>query len=620
MYKVSVPLVLGVLDRSKREDVLKTLRDFDAERVFLAISAYTTDKKAYEETMEKLKTETEYFKSRGFEVGCWLWTFMLKDNPGFIPMTFPDGTTDPEEICPSDENFIKFAADYAAGIAKTGVDMIMYDDDYRYGFISSNTACTCKNHRAYMEKLLNKPIPENLKDCLFAGGKNEVRSAWIKAKGHFFREFARKMREAVDKVDPTVRFGVCSCMSLWDQDGVSTDEISRILAGNTKPFMRLIGAPYWAARRSSLGSRLQYVIETERAELSWVEKPEEIEIFSEGDAYPRPRYATPASYVEGFDTALRADGRINGILKYGIEYCGTVKYETGYAESHVENRPAYRAIDEMFSKKTCVGVRIRRPRDVFEDCEVPQKVSGSPDSQFLFYSDSAKLFSTLSVPTVYSGKGVTNAAFGEEARNLSPDAFEGGLILDAAAAKILTEKGVDVGVRESGERFAAGEEYYPDYKEYGACGGKATKIKPDKGAIVLSTYSNGSPAAYLYENKAAQRFMVLCFEAFRCDESMWRQYTKGRQIADAVPWLSGEKLPAFSYGNPDLYIMAKEGGGKLAVGLWNFHPDAVKRPVIELKKEYKNAKFFNCTGTLEGDRLSLSRLEAFGFCFAELSV
>ena len=91
-------------------------------------------------------------------------------------------------------------------------------------------------------------------------------------------------------------------------------------------------------------------------------------------------------------------------------------------------------------------------------------------------------------------------------------------------------------------------------------------------------------------------------------------------LAPVMEKASGEKLPAFSYGNPDLYIMAKEGGGKLAVGLWNFHPDAVKRPVIELKKEYKNAKFFNCTGTLEGDRLSLSRLEAFGFCFAELSV
>lgn len=617
MYKISVPLVLGSLKRSKKEDVLKYLRDFDARRVFLAISSYILDKNKREETMEELKKQTGFFKSHGYEVGCWLWTFMVKDNKSFIPMTFPDGSTDPAEVCPSDPGFVSFAADFIAGIAKTGVDLIMFDDDYRYGFFSGNMACTCANHRAYMEKLIKKPLPENLKDYLFAGRKNEIRSAWIKSKGYYFREFAKKMREAVDAVDPAVRLGLCSCMSLWDQDGVSTDEISRILAGNTKPFMRLIGAPYWAANRSSLGKRLQYVIETERCELSWIEKPEEIDVFSEGDTFPRPRYICPASYLEGFDTALRADGRINGILKYGVDYCGSVNYEPGYAESHVENRPAYRAIDEMFSGKTCVGVRIRRPKDIYENCEVPEKVAGTPEVQYIFYSDSAKLFSTLSIPTVYSGKGVANAAFGEEARNLEEDAYEGGLIIDARAAKILTEKGVDVGVREYGERFAVGEEFYPDQNEYGACRGKAIRIKPDEKAKIVSFYGE-DPAAYLYENSAGRRFMVLCFDAFKCDESLWRQYTKGRQIADAIPWLSGEKLPAYSFGNPDLYIMAKEGGGKLAVGLWNFHPDAVKRPVIELKKEYKKARFFNCEGSLEGDKLTLSRLEPFGFCFAEL--
>ena len=618
MYKVSVPLVLDALKRSEKEDVLKTLRDLDAERVFLALGSYETDRKKYEETMETLKNETAFFKSRGFEVGCWLWTFMVKNNDRFIPMTFPDGTTDREEVCPSDPDFVGFAADYVAGIAKTGVDMIMFDDDFRYGFISGKMACTCPNHRSYTEKLLGKPLPENLKDYIFAGAKNDVRSAWIKAKGHFFREFAKRMRAAVDAVDPSIRFGLCSCMSLWDQDGVSTDEISRILAGNTKPFMRLIGAPYWAARRSSFGSRLQYVVETERAELSWVENRDGIEIFSEGDSFPRPRYACPASYVEGFDTALRADGRLDGILKYGIEYCGSVNYERGYAESHVENRPAYRTTDEMFSGKDCVGVRIRRARDTYENSAIPDAVKGTPRVQYLFFSDSAKLFSTLSIPTVYSGKGVTNAAFGEEARSLGADAFEGGLILDAAGAKILSDKGVDVGLREYGEKFAAGEEFYPDYHEYGACGsGRAVRIKADKKAKILSTYGE-NPAAYLYENAAGQRFLVLCFEAFENSESIWRQYTKGRQIADALPWLSGKKLPAYSPGNPDLYLMAKEGGGRLAVGLWNFHPDAVRKPVIELAKKYKKARFFNCEGTLEGDRLTLSRLEPFGFCFAEL--
>ena len=35
-------------------------------------------------------------------------------------------------------------------------------------------------------------------------------------------------------------------MSSWDIDGTNAYELAKILAGNTKPLVRLIGAPYWA--------------------------------------------------------------------------------------------------------------------------------------------------------------------------------------------------------------------------------------------------------------------------------------------------------------------------------------------------------------------------------------
>ena len=44
--------------------------------------------------------------------------------------------------------------------------------------------------------------------------------------------------------------------------------VSRILAGNTKPYLRTIGAPYWAVNRS-WGNRVQDVIELTRMERSW---------------------------------------------------------------------------------------------------------------------------------------------------------------------------------------------------------------------------------------------------------------------------------------------------------------------------------------------------------------
>ena len=95
------------------------------------------------------------------------------------------------------------------------------------------------------------------------------------------------MRESVDSVNTEIRLGTCTCMSSWDIDGISAKDTAYILAGNTKPFLRLIGAPYWAVERN-WGNCIQDVVELERMESSWT-REEEIEIMAEGDAYPRPR-------------------------------------------------------------------------------------------------------------------------------------------------------------------------------------------------------------------------------------------------------------------------------------------------------------------------------------------
>ena len=55
-----------------------------------------------------------------------------------------------------------------------------------------------------------------------------------------------------------------------------------------------------------------------------------IETMSEGDQFPRPRTACPASYLEIFDTALRASGDFKGILKYAIDYTSKPGYEDSY--------------------------------------------------------------------------------------------------------------------------------------------------------------------------------------------------------------------------------------------------------------------------------------------------
>lgn len=212
--------------------------------------------------------------------------------------------------CPLDENFLYDHAEFAKKLAAAGTDIIMYDDDFRFGFIDSGFGCMCRYHMKAMEERLCEPLSEGgLYEKIFTGGKNRYRDAWYEATGESLKNFALKMREAVDTVNPRVRIGACSCMTVWDTDGVDSYTLARCFAGKTRPFVRLIGAPYWAAMGMLWGNRIQDVIELERMQLGWRrEEDGDIEVFSEGDVYPRPRFRVPAAYLEALDTALRADG------------------------------------------------------------------------------------------------------------------------------------------------------------------------------------------------------------------------------------------------------------------------------------------------------------------------
>ena len=125
-------------------------------------------------------------------------------------------------------------------------------------------------------------------DLLFTGGKNPYRTAWLAITGNTHRNFVRRVRAAIDSVDPAIRCGFCCVMSNWSADGVSVEKVTKLLAGNTQPLLRTIGAPYWGQLKA-WGNRLQHAVELTRMECAWI-KDENIELIAEGDVYPRPGF------------------------------------------------------------------------------------------------------------------------------------------------------------------------------------------------------------------------------------------------------------------------------------------------------------------------------------------
>ena len=149
-------------------------------------------------------------------------------------------------------------------------------------------------------------------------------------------------------------------------------------------------------------------------------------------------------------------------------------------------------------------------------------------------------------------------------------------------------------------------------------------LKPDAQAQSIFHYTKQgekvqSAGSYYYENASGNRFFVFAFDMYYNKDVSFRSYSRGRQIISAVQYLSGKRLPASIENCPDLYMMCKRGDDEsLTVGLWNIFADPVFEPVITLDQSYNSIRFIGCTGKLEGDKVYLSEISAFGFAGFEV--
>ncbi len=640
MYRYTVPVNNLTFAADDRERVVKNLKEMKFERVMLSIGSYHFDAEERKRELAIIKDNCDFLKSRGLEVGAWLWSFMDgRVDSEYVRMRLLSGKDSEQSVCPSDPAFRNFAADYICDIARQGVDIILFDDDYRYGNLGG-IACLCDNHLAYMSELLGEKVTlEMLSDKLFVGGANKYRSAWARSKRYYFELFAREMREALDKVAPDVRLGVCSSHPNFGSDEITSFEIAKILAGNTKPFVRLCGAPYWAPKGMLGGHRLQDTIELSRMVLQFAEDGEAMEIVSEGDSYPRPRWACPANLLEGFDMAMRASGGTDGCLKYTMDYVSSSRYEKGYNKRHIANLPTYEKIDAMFGDKECVGVRVFEYLNKYENMLVPPAADTEAKVEYLFFSYASRMLAAANIPTVYADVDTVGIAFGENARYLPREALKKGIILDARAAEILSERGIDVGFEKKGELVGINFENFAfDNERVLIHSSSAYTFELKEGAKVESTFTtagtltemaskwandtsgvnNEIAASYTYENADGERFLVFTFDGGLAHNSLLRSYARADQIKRVIPYL-GKSAGFYVCTSPDLYSIAKRKEDKVAVGLWNFCADSVEEPIIYLDKS-TNARVLStigCEAEVEEDIIKLSRIEPYGFAAVE---
>ena len=223
------------------------------------------------------------------------------------------------------------------------------------------------------------------------------------------------------------------------------------------------------------------------------------------------------------------------------------------------------------------------------------------------------------LPTLYTPSDGAVVCFGESARTLPESYLSRGVVMDCTAAKILTERGIDVG-------FISASPCY-DNKEDFPCGidlairknnfMRALKCS-DKAEVVSVFRPSGAVASYFYQSNKGS-FYVIGIDGFltslKEDTPYFANYYRQQTLRNMIERVQNKSLVCFTGKNINLSLLCAKGeDGSYAIGLFNFFIDGIVRPKIILSEPKENIKFINCSGKIEGNTVVLDgEIPPYGF-------
>ena len=238
-----------------------------------------------------------------------------------------------------------------------------------------------------------------------------------------------------------------------------------------------------------------------------------------------------------------------------------------------------------------------------------------------FFSSAAAMLTQLCIPVCYTGKAKVGAAFGEDVLDIPEDQFPEKLILDIKAAKLLQEKGWDLGIESIAPWDPPAMEVYElsdGTTEYIAPHNSGLGLFPgmhcgyfdvqlDGSATILSrfTYHDKDRPSSCIVRKGNTEFFILLFDAAALGQSCSVEcsYSRQRQLMEFI----GNAYPAVK-NEAGIYSLCKESadGKKMAVLLENLSYDTLFDFDIELDGSWDCASLYGAAGTLSLDKTRIS--------------
>ena len=379
---------------------------------------------------------------KGVETSWWC-TPSIRYYSDFPSIEDPSGHTSKDnKKCPLDESF---AADFASkirAVAQARPKFICIEDDYTLSWgrgLDKNGACFCKRHLASFAKRYGSALtapeiaaafhertPENL----------PIRQAFAATIRDSLASFARRVRAAVDEVDPSIRIMLCESSGL-EKDGDALDAVIGAFAGGTRPAVRPAGAIYGAETTPA-------AVPGAIAHTMWTLEhlPKDVETFYEADTYPHNRFYSSAAQLLSQMAGATTMGADN-FLFYCLQYLDDPFEDSGYADAFNAMKLRLEAVRDFIRSRDSRLIGVRAVYRV-EDTSLTRGFGDGHGRPVL--AQSAYMLAKFGLPYTTRrdarGPALLMASMAEtmdddEIRDL----LSGGVLMDAPAADLLARRG-----------------------------------------------------------------------------------------------------------------------------------------------------------------------------------
>ena len=556
----------------------------------------------------------------GIEVGWWC-SPSIRYVSDFSPLEDAfGGRSADNKKCPLDPAFQEdWAAKVKSVVAAVRPRMINIEDDYTlaWGRELNNGGCFCERHLALFSKMYGKALSaaeivaafKNPSDANLA-----VRRAFADTVRESLVMLARKVRTAVDEIDPAVRICVCEPGVNADKDGASIEDVARAFAGpNTRPAIRPSGAIYGAQTTpADIPGAVAHTFYTLQR------LPKDIETFYEADPYPHNRFFASASAMGSMMAGAVMAGAQNFLL-YCLQYLDDPFEDTGYADEYNRLKPRLEAVrDFIRSRRASLrGGRIVWTSDAMA---LTRGLGGSRDAQL---ADGAFLMAKFGLPYTMSHNSEGPAILsGNIIESLTDAEIEkilaGAVIADAVAADLLSKRGFggDLGVDvkiASGRLPVIREEILPAAglvrrgREVNAfyvfsAGTEGTVrtfalLKTHAGTEVWSKFygiggKEVTPSLTVAKNLRGGSVAVMATSLGGNRSSGLFNLRKQELMGNLFRKLSPDSLPVVALGVPGIWTLASvsEDGSEMMVMINNLSGDVRKNISFSISDEWVGAR------------------------------